>query len=98
MAAALPVLAHWARLYRLPRRCPAHPRREDRASIARLEPLRAYRIPYAQFDQPKGFFNTLPSNETSLPNTYFAGEFTAASSINGAIRSGEKAAQLVLVA
>lgn len=67
------------------------------ATLATYEPLRAYRIPYAQFDQPKGFFSTLPSNATGLPNTFFAGEFTAASSINGAIRSGEKAAQLVLV-
>lgn len=66
------------------------------AALTTYEPLRAYRIPYAQFAQPQGFFSTLPSNVTGIARTYFAGELTASSSINGAIRSGEKAAQAIL--
>lgn len=66
------------------------------SALATYRPLRAYRIPYAQFPQPRGVKATLPGNRTTLPNTYFAAEFTDASSINGAIRSGERAAQAVL--
>ncbi|WP_309711205.1 FAD-dependent oxidoreductase, partial [Armatimonas sp.] len=66
------------------------------SALATYRPLRAYRIPYAQFAQPKNFWQTLPGNKANLPNTYFAGEFTAASSINGAMRSGEKAAEEIL--
>ncbi|MCX6368179.1 MAG: NAD(P)/FAD-dependent oxidoreductase [Armatimonadetes bacterium] len=66
------------------------------SALATYRPLRAYRIPYAQFAQPKNFWQQLPTNQTTLPKTYFAGEFTAASSINGAMRSGEKAAEEIL--
>ncbi len=66
------------------------------SALATYRPLAAYRIPYAQFAQPKNFWQTLPQNSTALPKTYFAGEFTAASSTNGAIRSGEKAATAIL--
>lgn len=62
------------------------------AALTGYQPLRAYRIPYAQFAQPPGVYPTLPENATGLPKVFFAGEFTQASSINGAIRSGEKAA------
>lgn len=68
------------------------------SALATYRPLRAYRIPYAQFPQPRGIAAQLPSNTTNLPRTYFAAEFTAASSINGAVRSGEKTAQAVLTA
>jgi phytoene dehydrogenase-like protein len=59
-------------------------------------PLRAYRIPYAQFEQPPGIHPDLPDNATNLERLYLAGEFTEASSINAAMISGEKAARLIL--
>lgn len=58
--------------------------------------VRIYRIPYAQFAQPKEFYKHLPGNSTSRPGLYFAAEFTAASSLNAAMRSGEKAAEAIL--
>ena len=58
--------------------------------------LRVYRIPYGQFAQPPGIYETLPENDSGMPGLVFAGEFTAASSINAAMRSGEKAAALLL--
>lgn len=59
-------------------------------------PLRLYRIPYAQFSQPPGLHPNLPSNRTRRPGLYFAAEFTEASSINAAITSGEKCAELLM--
>ncbi len=60
------------------------------------EPLRLYRLTYAQFAQPPGIHPYLPDNETGFPNLYFAGEFTEASSINAAMISGEKCAALLI--
>lgn len=71
----------------------------DKAGLAALDtcrPLAAYRIPYAQFAQPRGVYAALPTNKTSIPGLYFAGEFTAASSINDALSSGEKCAEAIL--
>lgn len=71
----------------------------DRAALAALDtcrPLAVYRIPYAQFAQPPGIYQTLPQNRTKTPGLYLAGEFTAASSLNAAMRSGEKCAATIL--
>lgn len=61
-----------------------------------LEPLAVYRIPFAQFDQPPGVHERLPENRTSTPGLVLAGEYTEDSSINGAMLSGEKAAEVVM--
>jgi len=71
----------------------------DKAALAALEtyrPLALYRIPYAQFAQPPGVYPTLPDNDSGIPGLFFAGEFTAASSLNAALRSGEKCAAHLL--
>jgi phytoene dehydrogenase-like protein len=71
----------------------------DRAALTALDtyrPLALYRIPYAQFPQPPRIYASLPSNRTGLSGLVFAGEFTEASSINAAMQSGEKAANLLL--
>jgi protoporphyrinogen oxidase len=64
--------------------------------LSTYKPLTLYKIPYAQFAQPKNFFKALPTQVTALPGVYFAAEFTGASSLNAAIRSGEKAAAAIL--
>jgi phytoene dehydrogenase-like protein len=66
------------------------------AALAGYRPLALYRIPYSQFAQPPGVYNDLPSNQTGTPGLYLAGEFTTASSINAAMRSGEKCAATIL--
>jgi phytoene dehydrogenase-like protein len=71
----------------------------DSPALAALEsyrPLRLYRIPYAQYPQPPGVFGSLPKNRTTLPGLFLAGELTAASSLNAAMHSGEKAATFIL--
>jgi phytoene dehydrogenase-like protein len=62
------------------------------AALASYQPLRLYRIPYAQFDQPPGLHPKLPDNRSGRPGLYFAAEWTEASSINAAMISGEKCA------
>ncbi len=63
---------------------------------ADLEPLAVYRIPFSQFDQPPGIHDGLPTNRTATPGLVLAGEYTEDSSINGAMLSGEKAAEAVM--
>lgn len=58
--------------------------------------IRAYRIEHAQMAQPVGFREKLPTNATSIPGVYQAGEFTENSSIDGAIQSGLECAALLL--
>ena len=65
------------------------------AALATYYPLRVYRIPYAQFPQPPGIYAALPSNRTGQPGLYVAAEWTEASSINGAITSGERCAAAI---
>ncbi len=60
--------------------------------------LGVYRIPFAQFAQPVGIFDNLPDNSTAVKGLYLAGEYTQSSSIQGAMHSGEYAAQMVLKA
>lgn len=54
------------------------------------------RVPFSQFAQPPGIFGGLPTTRTGTPGLYLAGEATVDSSVNGAILSGEHAAQAVL--
>ena len=58
-----------------------------------LTPLAIYRLPYSQFAQPPGIHERLPENHTDTPGLVLAGEYTEDSSINGAMLSGEKAAE-----
>ena len=60
---------------------------------ADLTPLAIYRLPYSQFAQPPGIHERLPGNHTDTPGLLLAGEYTEDSSINGAMLSGEKAAE-----
>jgi phytoene dehydrogenase-like protein len=60
--------------------------------VDRLEFLKVYRIPFAQFDQPPGLHDSLPQPQTGLQGLVLAGEYTRQSSIEGAMSSGERAA------
>jgi phytoene dehydrogenase-like protein len=62
------------------------------AALAGYQPLRLYRIAYAQFAQPPGIHPELPDNRSGREGLYFAAEFTEASSLNAAMISGEKCA------
>jgi len=58
--------------------------------------LRVYRIPWAQFAQPAGIFDRLPTTNTGIPGLMLSGEIICNSSIQGALESGQKAATAVL--
>jgi phytoene dehydrogenase-like protein len=64
-------------------------------ALSGYRPLAIYRIPYGQFAQRPGVYERLPDNDGGEPGLFFAGEFTAASSFNAAMRSGEKAAERI---
>lgn len=66
------------------------------AALAQQRLLAVSRIPFAQFPQPDGFAANLPGPRTSTRGLYLGGEFSRASSINGAMEAGEAAAQAVL--
>ena len=51
--------------------------------------------PFGQFAQPPGTRERLPSNLTRFPTLVLAGEYTESSSIEGAVVSGTRAAELV---
>jgi len=61
-----------------------------------LEPLRTDRIPFAQFAQPPGVHESLPTVRDGGRRTYLAGEYTEWSAIQGAMKSGREAARAVL--
>ena len=65
-------------------------------AIAAQRLLSLSRIGFAQFSQPDGFVADLPAARTSTPGLYLGGEYTRASSINGAMEAGEAAARAVL--
>ena len=64
-------------------------------------PIKVYRIAYAQFDQPPVIYQRLPTNRATrtdgspIAGLYIAAEWTEASSINGAMTSGEQCAALI---
>ena len=63
---------------------------------ADFRPLGLRRIPYGQFAQPAGIYDSLPENRTHTPGLVLAGEYTEDSSINGSMLSGERAAGVVI--
>jgi phytoene dehydrogenase-like protein len=54
------------------------------------------RVPFAQFAQPPGIHDRLPGPRAPAGAVYLAGDFTRWSSIQGAIESGQRAADAVL--
>jgi phytoene dehydrogenase-like protein len=68
-----------------------------RSALATYAPLKVYRIHYGQFAQPPGIHPHLPANTSDRRGLLFASEFTEASSLNAAMISGEKAAEIIVV-
>ncbi len=66
------------------------------ADLSRWEFLAAYRIPFSQFAQRPGIFDTLPDTHGPVEGVFLAGEYTKSSSIHGAMHSGEDAAKAIL--
>ena len=64
-------------------------------SFGELDLLRTERIPFAQLDQPPGFTAEWPAVDTPDGPVYLAGEYTQWSSIQGALESGQVAAEAV---
>ncbi|NJL98989.1 MAG: FAD-dependent oxidoreductase [Synechococcaceae cyanobacterium SM2_3_2] len=64
--------------------------------VGDLRWLKTYRIPFAQFAQPPGIQSQLPSLSTPIQQLLRAGEYTQQSSIDGAMQSGEAAAQNII--
>lgn len=62
---------------------------------AEIEPVHTTVVDFAQFGQPPGVHEKLPSNDTPEGNVFLAGDYTQDSSINGAMLSGRHAAELV---
>ncbi|KAB1189105.1 MULTISPECIES: NAD(P)/FAD-dependent oxidoreductase [Haloferax] len=60
-----------------------------------LELLHTDYISFAQFAQPPGVHDSLPGHRDASGRTYLAGDYTAWSSIQGAMRSGREAADAV---
>jgi len=60
-----------------------------------VEPVQTDVVEFAQFEQPPGVHETLPSNDAPEGNVFLAGDYTHDSSINGAMLSGRRAAELV---
>ncbi|ELZ91742.1 phytoene dehydrogenase (phytoene desaturase) [Haloferax mucosum ATCC BAA-1512] len=60
-----------------------------------LELLHTDTIAFAQFAQPPGIHDALPDCRDPSGRAYLAGDYTAWSSIQGAIRSGKEAADVV---
>jgi phytoene dehydrogenase-like protein len=61
-----------------------------------VEVVATDRIEFAQFAQPPGVHDDLPSARTAGGNTYLAGDYTGWSSINAAMKSGRLAASAAL--
>ncbi|MFB6269592.1 MAG: NAD(P)/FAD-dependent oxidoreductase [Halobacterium sp.] len=66
------------------------------ASLGDFELLRTDRIDSAQFAQPPGVHDDLPSARDPAGPVYLAGDYTHDSSINGALESGAAAADAVV--
>lgn len=64
--------------------------------IAGLRTLAVYQVPFARLAEPPGFQARRPANRTEVEGLYLAGEYTETSSIDGALASGEKAAEAIL--
>jgi predicted NAD/FAD-dependent oxidoreductase len=66
----------------------------ERAAVLVVRSIQ--RLSYCQMPQPPHFNTAAPANQTTQPGLLLAGDYTEGSSIDGAMRSGEKAARLVL--
>ena len=64
-------------------------------SIESLSLLHTDRIPFAQFVQPPGFYTDLPGVRAPDGRIYLAGDYAAWSSIQGAMKTGRRAAEAV---
>jgi phytoene dehydrogenase-like protein len=62
---------------------------------AEIEPVHTKVVDFAQFGQPPGVHEELPSNDAPEGNVFLAGDYTHDSSINGAMLSGRRAAEIV---
>ncbi|ELZ86719.1 flavin-containing amine-oxidoreductase [Haloferax elongans ATCC BAA-1513] len=60
-----------------------------------LELLHTDYVSFAQFSQPPGVHDSLPDARDPAGRTYLAGDYTAWSSIHGAMRSGREAADAI---
>lgn len=58
--------------------------------------LATYKIPLAQFRQPPGLLDRLPKTRTAVRGLFLAGDYTRHSSVQGALESGQVAAQAVI--
>ena len=65
------------------------------ASFEGLELLDSVQVEFAQFAQPPGIHDSLPSVTAPDGQVFLAGDFTEDSSINGALRSGRLAAKAI---
>ncbi len=63
-----------------------------RRNLSSFTPLSVVRVPFAQYAQPPGFLASAPANETGLAGLIVASEATESSSIQGAMLSGQYAA------
>jgi phytoene dehydrogenase-like protein len=63
--------------------------------VTDLELLHTDVVSFAQFAQPPGIHDSLPGHRAAPGRTYLAGDYTAWSSIQGAMRSGREAARAV---
>jgi phytoene dehydrogenase-like protein len=61
-----------------------------------LEAIHTERIEFAQFAQPPGIHDDLPDARDPSGPVYLAGDYTAWSSIQGAMRSGREAADAIV--
>jgi phytoene dehydrogenase-like protein len=61
-----------------------------------LDPVHTERIEFAQFAQPPGIHDDLPDVRDPAGPVYLAGDYTAWSAIQGAMRSGREAAEAVV--
>jgi len=61
-----------------------------------LDAIHTERIEFAQFAQPPGVHDDLPDTRDPAGPVYLAGDYTAWSSIQGAMRSGREAAEAVV--
>ena len=60
------------------------------------ELLRIYTVQKAQFAQPVGVWESLPTSKTLTPGLFLAGEYLSSSSLNGALAAGSFAARAVV--
>ncbi|MFB6172861.1 MAG: NAD(P)/FAD-dependent oxidoreductase [Haloarculaceae archaeon] len=65
-------------------------------SFGDVDLVHVERVPFAQFAQPPGFRADLPAVTAPEGPVYLAGDYTAWSSIHGALESGRRAAEAAL--